>query len=560
MKMKVTGFPLILLSVVLLLNACKKDDDSIEVNTLEVTNIGSYSATLNGEVASNENPVTERGFYWSATNENPGEADSTIIVEGTTESFSAELSRLELNTTYYVRAYAINNIETSHGEQISFTTLDYILLCNALDNCDLSFTTSSNTEWFAQTEDYYYTGSSAQSGIINDSQQSTLETTVTGPGFLSFYWKVSSESGDNKLKFYIGSTMEDDISGTADWTLKEYIIPEGTHTLKWCYAKENSSSSGQDCGWLDKIVFTTGEPTLPTVTTTSVTNISQTMAKTGGEVTSSSDASITARGVCWNTTGNPTIADNKISNGTGTGNWTSELTELQTNTTYYIRAYATNIKGTTYGEQITFTTETWEKDTQTAIVDVTNPKTGFTWMDRNLGASRVATSSTDEEAYGDLYQWGRAADGHEKRDSPATTTLSTSDTPGHGKFIITSHSPSDWRVPQNTNLWQGVNGTNNPCPNGYRLPTNAEWDTECKSWNSSKAAGAFASPLKLPMAGSRNSYAMPGSIYDTEKNSSYWSSTVSGNVSHYRNFSLHDSSNSYKFNRARGYSVRCIKD
>jgi hypothetical protein len=125
-------------------------------------------------------------------------------------------------------------------------------------------------------------------------------------------------------------------------------------------------------------------------------------------------------------------------------------------------------------------------------------------MDRNLGASRAATSSTDAEAYGDLYQWGRAADGHQKRTSGTTSTLSNSDTPGHGNFILAPNSPYDWRSPQNNNLWQGVNGTNNPCPAGYRLPTEAELNAERLSWSSNNAAGAFASPLKLPVAGYRD--------------------------------------------------------
>jgi hypothetical protein len=129
-------------------------------------------------------------------------------------------------------------------------------------------------------------------------------------------------------------------------------------------------------------------------------------------------------------------------------------------------------------------------------------------MDRNLGASRAATSSTDTQAYGDLYQWGRAADGHQKRNSATTSSLSSSDTPGHGNFILAPNSPYDWRSPQNTNLWQGVNGVNNPCPSGYRLPTEAELNAERLSWGSNNAAGAFASPLKLPVAGGRNSTAM----------------------------------------------------
>ena len=89
-----------------------------------------------------------------------------------------------------------------------------------------------------------------------------------------------------------------------------------------------------------------------------------------------------------------------------------------------------------------------------AVVDVTNPSTGKTWMDRNLGASQVATSSTDNLAYGDLYQWGRASDGHQCRISPTTASFSNTDQPGIGNFILAPNTIGDWRSPQNTNLWQ----------------------------------------------------------------------------------------------------------
>lgn len=189
--------------------------------------------------------------------------------------------------------------------------------------------------------------------------------------------------------------------------------------------------------------------------------------------------------------------------------------------------------------------------------DVYNPATSKIWMDRNLGASQVATSSTDAAAYGDLYQWGRATDGHESRTSGTTATLATSDTPGHGNFITTGSSPYDWRSPQNDNLWQGVSGTNNPCPSGYRLPTAAELEEERLSWSSNNAAGAFASPLKLPVAGYRN-YSS-GSLNDVGSYGVYWSSTVDGTFSRSLNFI---SSNAYMYSdtRAYGFSVRCLKD
>lgn len=198
-----------------------------------------------------------------------------------------------------------------------------------------------------------------------------------------------------------------------------------------------------------------------------------------------------------------------------------------------------------------------QRDTTTQVVDVTNLATGRIWMDRNLGASRAATSSTDTQAYGDLYQWGRRADGHQKRNSATISTLSSTDGPSHGSFIQSSNSPNDWRSPQNDNLWQGVNGVNNPCPVGYRIPTIAEWEAERQSWGSNNASGAINSPLKLPMAGRRD-YSN-GLLYNLGSISYYWSSSVNSLRAQYL---FSDSTNAFVdfFDRAFGYSVRCLKD
>ena len=193
----------------------------------------------------------------------------------------------------------------------------------------------------------------------------------------------------------------------------------------------------------------------------------------------------------------------------------------------------------------------------TTVVAVINSSTGKTWMDRNLGASQVATSSTDANSYGDLYQWGRGSDGHQCRNSVTTATLSSTDVPGNANFILAS---SDWRSPQNTSLWQGVNGVNNPCPSGYRLPTETEMDAERESWisnSSNSSAGAFASPLKLPMAGYR--YDSDGSLYLVGSFGFYWSSTFSGPLSRYLYF-FSSGADMNTYARAIGFSVRCIKN
>jgi hypothetical protein len=197
----------------------------------------------------------------------------------------------------------------------------------------------------------------------------------------------------------------------------------------------------------------------------------------------------------------------------------------------------------------------------TAIVDVTNPTTGKIWMDRNLGASQVATSSQDALAFGDLYQWGRRADGHQCRTSPTTATLSSVDQPAHGSFIVAPSAPFDWRSPQNTNLWQGVNGINNPCPSGYRIPTQAEIIAEKNTWTPyANKAGAFASPLKFPAADFRRDIDGVLSPYgQVDVGGRYWTSTIFGTNSYNDLFFTNGNQNQIS-SRANGYSVRCIKN
>ena len=195
-------------------------------------------------------------------------------------------------------------------------------------------------------------------------------------------------------------------------------------------------------------------------------------------------------------------------------------------------------------------------DSGNAIPTVTSAN-GRVWMDRNLGAVRVAESVDDYHAYGYLYQWGRLADGHEDRGSGTTAVLSAGNVPGHDEFITATEDPYDWSSTQNDDLWPGVSGVNNPCPAGFRLPTETEWETERTSWNSNDDAGAFASPLKLVVAGFCN-YSS-GAVLYAGSYGVYWSSAVGGsyarNLFFYGgNAEVHDN------NRANGFSVRCIKD
>jgi len=194
---------------------------------------------------------------------------------------------------------------------------------------------------------------------------------------------------------------------------------------------------------------------------------------------------------------------------------------------------------------------------------VTNPATGKTWMDRNLGASQVATSSTDEAAYGNLYQWGRATEGHESRKSGTTNSKATTAVPGGGNpwdalFITEPERLNDWLSPHDNTLWQGVSGTNNPCPSGFRLPTDEEWEAERLSWVTNDKAGAFGSPLKLTVGGWRNHD--EGMVVGDGWFGYYWSSShPDGPTAHLLHF---DAARSHirSVGRVNGFSVRCIKD
>jgi uncharacterized protein (TIGR02145 family) len=192
---------------------------------------------------------------------------------------------------------------------------------------------------------------------------------------------------------------------------------------------------------------------------------------------------------------------------------------------------------------------------------------GKTWLNNNLGANYAnttngafnpaaqASSSTDANAYGSLFQWGRGADGHEFRTSD--TTAGPIATPWSStNFITNSTAPNDWRTPQDNNLWQGVSGTNNPCPIGYRVPTDTELDNQRLTWSVNTSSGAIASPLKLPMAGGRS--IINGSFGSTGTQGIYWSNTVSSSAARLLYFSSSAGMNA--LNRGLGRSVRCIKD
>ncbi|MCX6247447.1 MAG: hypothetical protein NTW10_06915 [Bacteroidetes bacterium] len=191
---------------------------------------------------------------------------------------------------------------------------------------------------------------------------------------------------------------------------------------------------------------------------------------------------------------------------------------------------------------------------------------GYVWLDRNMGAGRVAASSTDYQAYGELYQWGRKSDGHQC----ITWTSSTSGTPQNGTTTtqctggtcanaLFVYSNADWNSTTNNLLWRlPPKGDNDPCPSGYRVPSIAELETLRLSFSTNNAAGAFGSPVKLTMPSGRNYF--DGNLYGSVgSQGSYWSTTIyDANNVYQLMFASSSGSTTNWFFKATGYSVRCI--
>ena len=323
----------------------------------------------------------------------------------------------------------------------------------------------------------------------------------------------------------------------------------------------------------------------PTVITTSVTSIMSNSATCGGNVTSDGSSTVTARGVCWSTTQNPTIADDHTINGNGMGSFTSSITGLTPETTYYVRAYATNSVGTAYGSQVSFiTTSSSGADGQpcpgaVTVTDIDN-NTYYTvkignqcWMKENLRTTRYANGvnipmgstlsytgsyryepdndSSNVSTYGYLYNW------------PAVM---------HGASS-SSANPS------------GVQGI---CPNGWHVPSDAEWTQltdyvrsqtqyQCNNsiakalastigWNSSTETCAVgnnpsannATGFSVLPAGRRDY-----SVYHNFGNFAYiWSATEEYNDRAYvRTIFYYNSFEDRYFEfKNYGFSVRCVRD
>jgi hypothetical protein len=304
--------------------------DSIEptVTTTAVTGVTTTTATAGGDVTANGgDAVTVHGVVYS-TNSNPTLSDSVLIVAGTTGSYTAALSGLTPETTYYVKAYATNGVGTSYGSIESFTT-------NAVAVVAVEPTVTTTAVTAVST-----TTASAGGTVTSD-----------GGDLVTVHGVVYSTDPNPTLSDSVLIVAGTTGIYTAELTA---LTPETTYYVK-AYA---TNGVGTSYGSIES--FTTNAVAMvalePTVTTTVVTGVSTTTASAGGTVTSDGGDLVTVHGVVYSTDPNPTLSDTVLIVAGTTGSYTAELSGLTPETTYYVKAYATNGVGTSYGSIESFTT------------------------------------------------------------------------------------------------------------------------------------------------------------------------------------------------------------
>ena len=298
---------------------CKKEYVTPTLRTTNVNGITSTSARSGGEITDNGGAeVTAKGICWS-TSEKPTIANSFTADGAGSGSFTSTMDGLTSGVTYYVRAYATNSVGTDYGNQVSFNTL----------TLPPSLTTAVVTAIAAST-------ATSGGNITTDGG-----SPVTARGIC---WGTTENPT-------VANNKTEDGTGTGSFVSNLTNLTGVTTYYIRAYA-----TNSQGTAYGNQVTFTTSAVVAPTLTTTEVTGLTSTTAVSGGNITNTGGAVITVNGVCWSAFENPTTADNITSDATGSATFVSNITGLTNGTIYYVRAYATNSAGTSYGNQLTFIT------------------------------------------------------------------------------------------------------------------------------------------------------------------------------------------------------------
>lgn len=378
--------------------SCKPEIESKLVPVLSTETISSITqntAVCGGNITSDNGlEVTARGVCWNLK-PNPTINDSLTKDAAGTGKFVSNLNNLLPDTTYYVRAYATNSDGTAYGLQVTFRTLKgitpLISTTKAINLTDISATSGGNITFNGGT-------------IISER---------------GVCWST------NPLPT-IASNKTSDGNGSGVFTSTITGLTEGTTYYIRAFAVNNT---GVGYGNQDTIKTLTK----PTLNTSAIKSITKTSAISGGNIDFDGGSPITSRGIVWGTSPNPTISlSTKTTDGTGIGTFTSNISGLTENITYYVRAYATNIIGTSYGQQLSFETtsngtftdsrdgnsyrwirigdQVWMAENLKATkyndnIDIPNVTVGTSWVNLTTGAYCWYNNNVSNSTYGALYNW-----------------------------------------------------------------------------------------------------------------------------------------------------------
>ncbi|MES3016762.1 MAG: hypothetical protein V4721_03240 [Bacteroidota bacterium] len=327
MKTKLYFYSTCFLAIILCHSSCTEDEiipvdtgNQVTVSTNIATSITTNSVLSGGVIEGSAAEISARGICWS-TAANPTIANSKLAAaSGGYGNFTISISGLNPSTKYYSRAFATTPYETIYGEERQFTTIA-LTLATVTTNSILDLTVNS-----------------ASSG---GNVTSTGGGTVSARGIC---WSTTTNPTISNSRTINGS-------GAGSFTASMTTL---THSTRYYVRAYATNQLGTSYGAQQQ--FNTLSIVLPTVTTSSITSIARTSATAGGSVTSDGGGTVTERGLCYSTLTNPTILSTKRVVGAGEGSFSTSLSSLSANTRYYVRAYAINEIGVSYGVQQQFNT------------------------------------------------------------------------------------------------------------------------------------------------------------------------------------------------------------